>query len=108
MGQELRAGISFWELALYRRLQTPMPSTHTPSLSPRRGSIRRLAASFCWEAWIRAFAGMTREGNSGAASRMLLSDLTFDHHFFDFCNGLGRVQAFGAGLRAVHNGVATV
>jgi hypothetical protein len=30
-----------------------------------------------------------------------------DHHFFDFSNGLGGIEALGAHVHAIHDGVAT-
>src|SRR5262249_25782716 len=36
------------------------------------------------------------------------SHLPLDHHPLDLCDGLGRVEVLGAGLGAVHDGVAAV
>ena len=34
--------------------------------------------------------------------------LARDHHLFDFTNRFGRVEAFGAGAGAIHDGVAAI
>src|SRR5215475_6572456 len=36
------------------------------------------------------------------------SNRALDHHLLDLGDGLGRVQVLGAGLRAVHDGVAAI
>ena len=43
-----------------------------------------------------------------ASAMSRASDRAFNHHFLDFGNRLGRVQTFGTGLGAVHDGVAAI
>src|SRR3546814_11315300 len=60
-----------------------------------------------WSSYVCS-SDLSAAGNGESDRRSRRSELARDHQLLDLGDRLGRIEAFGAGLRAVHDGVAAV